>query len=264
MAKASSENNDLKKIVAHLTALDKKVDKGFKHLAALNKKVDDGFKEADKQFKEAAEFRQQTEANFAAVNQRMDGEFKTAEQFRQKTKQDFVGTAHDIGEVGSMLYDKIEGYHHEMQAGFKAAADDRQAIRNEMQAGFKSLEEFRKKTEESFAGLYRAIPEVGDMAYKRSDAYHDEFLKFQEQALVFQQETRVFIEKSEAFQNDMHHTLQDISRILIRIESKQIIFEETFKQLKAENEELKKAGVAHEATIKKLEQRVAILEAVQG
>lgn len=278
MAKASSENNDLKKILTHLTALDKKVDRGFKQLttldkkvdeghkdlAALDEKVDKGFKEADKQFKEAAEFRQQTETNFAAVNQRMDDEFKTAEQFRQKTKQDFVDTAHNIGEVGSMLYDKIEGYHHEMQAGFKAAADDRQAIRNEMQAGFKAADEFRSKTEENFAGLYREIPEVGNMAYKHSDAHHEDFLKFQQQALAFQQETRAFHEKSENFQNDTRHAFQEISRILERIESKQIIIEEAFKELKTENEELKKAKTEHETTIKRLEQRVAILEAMQS
>lgn len=232
MAKANSENNDLKKILTHLTALDKKVDKGFK--------------EADKQFKEAAEFRQQTETNFAAINQRVDDGFKEAAEFRKKTENHFTGLNREILGIGSSLYDKIEGYHHEMQAGFKAA------------------EGFQRKTEENFAGLYREIPEVGNMAYKHSDAYHDEFSKYQEQALVFQQETRAFIEKSEAFQNDVRLTIQDISRILIRIESKQIVFEETFKQLKAENEELKKAKVAHEATIKKLEQRVAILEAVQG
>jgi len=196
MAKTSSENNDFKKILTHLTALDKKVDEGHKNLAALDEKVDKGFKEA---------------------------------------------------------------------------AEDRQAIRNEvqvmrhgMQLGFKSAEEFQRKTEENFAGLYREIPEVGNMAYKHRDAHHEDFLKFQQQALAFQQETRAFHEKSENFQNDTRHAFQEISRILARIESKQIIIEETFKKLKTENEELKKAKAEHETTIKRLEQRVAALEAMQA
>jgi hypothetical protein len=106
------------------------------------------------------------------------------------------------------------------------------------------------------------------MAYKKSDAHHNEFLKFQQHALAFQQETLAFQKKSEAFQlqsqdfqNGMRLTVQDISRVLARIEHNQVIIQETFKQLKAENEELEKAKAEHEATIKRLEQRIAILEA---
>lgn len=118
MAKASSENNGLKKVLARLTALDKKVDKGFKHMAVLNKKVDKGFKEVDQRFREAAEDRQ------------------------------------DI-------------------------RNEVQVLRHGMQLGFKAVEEAQRKTDAAVAGLYRELPEIGDMAYKHSDAQHADFLKFQ-------------------------------------------------------------------------------------
>jgi predicted nucleic acid-binding Zn-ribbon protein len=235
MAKAKPPKNASQEILNRLTALDKKVDKGFKeagkqfkgiadfrqqteeNFAAVNKRVDEGFKEA-------AEFRQQTETNFAAINQRMDDEFKTAEQFRQKTKQDFVDTAHNIGEVGSMLYDKIEGHHREFQKFQQETLS------------------FQRRTED-----------------------------FQQQTSVFQDEMRIFKQKSLNFQDAMQETIQHFTRVMERIEHDLSILREAFDQLKTEhgklkieNEELKKAKVEHETTIKKLEQRVAMLEAMQN
>lgn len=104
VAKASSENSGLKKVLARLTALDKKVDKGFK--------------EVDQRFREAAEDRQ------------------------------------DI-------------------------RNEVQVLRHGMQLGFKAVEEAQRKTDAAVAGLYRELPEIGDMAYTHSDAQHADFLKFQ-------------------------------------------------------------------------------------
>jgi predicted nucleic acid-binding Zn-ribbon protein len=92
MTKASSENKGLKKVLTRLTALDKKVDKGFK---------------------EAAEFRQQTEANFAAINNRVDEGFKETAEFRKKTEEHFAGLNREILGIGDFLYDKTEAYHRE-------------------------------------------------------------------------------------------------------------------------------------------------------
>jgi len=199
MAKASSENNDLKKILTHLTALDKKVDKGFK---------------------EAAEFRQQTEENFAAVDKRMDDEFKIAELFRQKTKQDFVDTNQNIGEAGSMAYNKIAGHHQEFQKFQQETLT------------------FQRRTED-----------------------------FQQQTSVFQDEMRIFKKQSLAFQDAMRETIQHFTTVMERIERDLSILREAYDQLKIEqekfkleNEELKKAKFEHETTIKKLEQRIAMLE----
>jgi len=216
MAKASSENGDLKKILNHLSTLDKRVDTGFK--------------EADKQFKGIAEFRQQTEENFAAVNKRMGEEFK-------------------------------------------AAADDRQAIRHEMQAGFKSIEEFRKKTEENFSGLFREMPQMGSELYDKIEGRHKESLIFQQEALsfqkrtedfqrqtsVFQDEMRIFKQQALDFQTAMQNTIQHFTRVLERIDRNLSVIEQAFEKLKIDHEKLKQEVAAKDAVIKKLEQSLARL-----
>jgi hypothetical protein len=168
MANAKSKNDDLEKILAHLAALDGKMEE---KLAMLNNKLDDGFKEAA--------------------------------DSRTKIKQDFVDIAHNIREIGMRLSDKIE-------------------------------------------------------------SYQQEFLKFQHETRAAQQKSEAFQLLAQDYQNDMRNTVQDVSRILARIENNQIMLQESFKQLKAENEEIKKAAAEREATIKKLDQRLTVLEAARN
>jgi len=231
MAKANSENNNLKKILTHLTALDDKVDKGFKHLTALDKKVDaldnkvdKGFLETDKRFKEAAEGREVIRNEVQVMRHGMQAGFKSAEEFQKKTENTFAGFYREMPQMGSELYDKIEGHRKE--------------FRQFQQETFS----FQKRTED-----------------------------FQQQTLIFQEEMRIFKQQSLAFQEDMREAIQHFTRVMERIERDLSILREAHDQLKIEqekfkleNEELKKAKIEHEATIKKLEQRIAILEVVHN
>ncbi len=226
MAKTNSENDNLKKILTHLTTLNKKVDKGFKQTAALDKKVDKGFKQ------------------MAALGKKVDAGFKETDQ------------------------------------RFKEAAEDRQVIRNEvqvlrhgMQLGFKSVEEFQRKTENTFAGFYHEMPQMGSELYDKIENHRQEFQQFQQetlsfqkrtegfqqQTLTFQEEMRIFKQQSLDFQRDMRDAIQHFTRVLERIDRNLSVLEQAFEKLKHDHEQLKQEVAAKDAIIKKLEQNLARL-----
>ncbi len=162
------------------------------------------------------------------------------------------------------ILNRLAAIDEKMDKGFKAAADDRQTIRHEVQQVSNSvqqvsnaLEEFRKKTAENFANAGRELGEVGISLHEKAASRYQEFQKFQQQ-------TQAFIQESRHFQSAMMNTVKDITRLLERIENKQIIIQETFAQLKEENAKLKQEKAAQDVIIKKLEQRVATLEALQS
>jgi chromosome segregation ATPase len=142
----------------------------------------------------------------------------------------------------------------------------------------KEAVEFRQKTEGSFTNLIKEIGGIGSMLYDNIEGNHKEFLKFQQetfffqkrtedfqqQTLAFQQEMRIFKQQALDFQTAMHNTVQHITRVLERIERNLAILENAYEQLKIETERLKNENAVQNATIKKLEQRLAQLEAAQS
>lgn len=163
MAKANSENNDLKKVLTHLTALDKKVDKGFKKVDHRFDEVDQRFREAaedrqnirnevDQRFREAAEDRQNIRNEVQVLRHGMQLGFKSTEESQKKTEAAVAGLYIEIPKMGSELYDKILNHHKEFQ-------------------------EFQQDTL-SFQ--------------KRTEGFQQQTLTFQEEMLIFKQQTLDF------------------------------------------------------------------------
>jgi len=159
------------------------------------------------------------------------------------------------------------------------------ALDKKMDDNRKETAEFRQKTEGGFANLIEEMRGIGTMLYDKIESNHKEFSKFrqetfffqkrtedfQQQTLAFQEEMRIFKRQSLVFQDAMRETIQHFTRVLEKIGQDLSILREAYDQLKTEqekfrleNEELKKAKVEHEATIKKLEQRIAILEVARN
>jgi hypothetical protein len=117
MGNTKSKNDVSKEILNRLTALDGKVDKGFK--------------ETDKRFKEAAEFRQKTEGSFANLIQ-------------------------EIGGIGSMLYDKIEGNHKE----FLQFQQETRAFQHKTEIFMDEMRIFKQQALDFQAAMHNTIQHI--------------------------------------------------------------------------------------------------------
>jgi chromosome segregation ATPase len=231
-------NDQFKAVDDHFKAVDdhfKAVDDHFKAVDDQFKAVNDQFKAVNDQFKAVDDHFKAVDDHFKVLDAKVDKhieevgyQFKLAAADRQAIRREMDNRFKEVDKRFEAVASASA-----MREGFMAAAADREAIRLEMREGFRIAterhEKRKTKMEENNAELIRIISDVGTITYQKIDANHQEL---------------------KTFQKSMIEALESINQSLKRLA-----------YLEGEIEELKKDKVIKDATIKRMEQRLAKLEA---